>query len=154
MGKPKSSKKSGISGKITQLIQEITTQAQEESTKRKLNQQVKWRMPPKGGWDGDIFKWNQMDKPFDSNQPNNELKNTIQSASNPGNGGDLVNTATQIEYLAMAERAFRARHTMTFARNIAHATARQSGFSKEGGPFKLSVMKYLEDIQKMSAGSV
>ena len=151
---PKSSQKSTISDKITELIDEITEQSKKEAEDRKLNKQVKWMMPPKGDWDGDMFKWNKMDKPFDSDKPNEDLKKVVKDPEDPGNAGDLINTMTQIEYLAMAERAFRARHTMTFPRGIAHATARQKGFSTEGGPFKLTVKKYLEDIQKMSAGSV
>jgi len=152
MAKPKASKKSGMDPKLQQLIEEIVKQAKDEAKERKQNKQVKWRMPPKAGWDGDIFKWQQMDKPFDSKKSNDDLKKTVKSPDNPGNVGDLVNTMTQLEYLAMAERGFRARHSMTFTRGIAHATARQNGFSKDKGPFKMSVLKYLEDIQKMMAG--
>ena len=154
MSIPKSTQKSGMDPKLEDLIEEITTQAKDEAEERKQNKQVKWTMPPKSDWDGDLFKWKEMYKPFDSKKSNEDLKKTVKDAKDPGNGGDLVNTATQIEYLAMAERAFRARHTMTFVRGIAHSTARRYGFSQEGGPFKLSVKKYLEDIQKMSAGSV
>jgi len=154
MAKPTSSKKSGMDPKLTTLIDEIVTQAKDESKDRKTNKQVKWLMPPKGGWSGDIFKWNEMDKPFDSKKSNEDLKKTIKSASSPGNVGDLINTATQLEYLAMAERAFRARHTMTFSRNIAHATARKYGQSRDTGPFKFTVENYLKDLQKMSSGQL
>ena len=154
MARPTSSQKSGMDPKLVKLVDEIVTQAKDESKDRKTNKQVKWLMPPKGEWDGDIFKWNKMDKPFDSKKSNDELTDTVKSANNPGNGGDLINTATQIEYLAMAERAFRARHTMTFPRNIAHATARKYGQSQDTGPFKFSVENYLKDLQKMSAGQL
>lgn len=154
MATPKSSQKSSVSDVISSLIEELASQSEDEAKDRKQNKQVKWRMPPKKDWDGDIFKWEKMDKPFDSKKPNDELKATVKSPTNPGNAGDLVLSMTQIEYLAMAERAFRARHTMTFPRNIAHATARQNGFSKDKGPFKMSVLKYLEDVKKMSAGSL
>jgi len=154
MSEPKSSQKSSVSDIITSLIDELTSQAKDEAKDRKQNKQVKWKMPLKKDWDGDIFKWEKMDKPFDSKQSNDELKDVVKDPKNPGNAGDLVSTMTQIEYLAMAERAFRARHTMTFPRNIAHATARQNGFSKDKGPLKMSVLKYLEDISKMSAGSL
>ena len=85
---------------------------------------------------------------------NEELVDAVKDAESPGNVGDLINTNTQIEYLAMVERAFRARHTMSFPRGVAHASARRHGQGGDKGPLKFSVMKYLEDLQKMSAGSV
>ena len=111
-------------------------------------------MPPKGDWKGDLFKWQDLYHPFDSKDPNQELVDAVSDAENPGNVGDLVNTNTQIEYLAMVERAFRARHTMPFARGVAHTSGRRNGQGSDKGPLKFSVMKYLEDLQKMSAGSV
>lgn len=154
MGEPTSTKKSSVPGKLKSLIDDLVTQFKEESSQRKTNDGVKWTMPPKSGWDGDIFKWNQMDKPFDSKQPNQELTQTVSSGKSPGRTGDLINTNTSIDYLAAMERAFRARHTMTFPRNVAHATARIHGLSKDKGPLKLAVMKYLEDLQKTMAGKL
>ena len=150
----KSSQKSSISNVLQELIEELASQSKEESTERKKNDQVKWMMPPKGDWKGDLFKWQEMYHPFDSEDPNKELVEAVSDAKSPGNVGDLVNTNTQIEYLAMVERAFRARHTMSFARGVAHASGRRHGQGGDKGPLKFSVMKYLEDLQKMSAGSV
>lgn len=154
MADAKSSQKSSISNVLQKLVNELATQAKRESTERKKNAQVKWMMPPKGDWSGDLFKWQDLYHPFDSEKPNEELVKAISDAKDPGNAGDLVNTNTQIEYLAMMERAFRARHTMSFARGIAHASGRRHGQGGDKGPLKFSIMKYLEDLQKMSAGSV
>lgn len=152
--KPKSSQKSSIAPILNELIDELATQAEKEKDDRKQNKQCQWQMPPKKDWSGNLFKWEELDKPFDSEKPNEELVDSIKDSENPGNVGDLINTNTQIEYLAMMERAFRARHTMTFPRGVAHCSARRNGQSKEGGPLKRSVLKYLEDLQKMSAGQL
>ena len=149
-----SSQKSSISNILQKLIDELASQSKKESTERKKNDQVKWMMPPKGDWGGDLFKWQELYHPFDSKDPNEELVKAVSDAKSPGNVGDLVNTNTQIEYLAMVERAFRARHTMSFARGVAHASGRRHGQGGDKGPLKFSVMKYLENLQKMSAGSV
>ena len=154
MAKPKSSQKSSIAPILNELMDELVEQASKESDDRKQNKQCKWVMPPKKDWSGNLFKWKELDKPFDSEKPNKELVDAIKDPENPGNAGDLINTNTQIEYLAMMERAFRARHTMTFPRGVAHCCARRNGQSKEGGPLKRSVLKYLEDLQKMSAGNL
>lgn len=151
---PKSSKKSSISPILQELIRDLATQAEKEQEKRRENKQCEWQMPVKNGWSGDLFKWKELDKPFDAKKPNDELEKAIKDPENPGNGGDLVNTNTQIEYLAMMERAFRARHTMTFPRAVAHCSARRNGQSKEGGPLKQSLLKYLEDLQKMQSGQL
>lgn len=150
----KSSQKSSISDILQKLIDELSSQANSEAVSRKMNGQVEWMMPPKGKWGGDLFKWQDLYHPFDSEKPNEELVDAIKDAESPGNVGDLINTNTQIEYLAMVERAFRARHTMSFPRGVAHASARRHGQGGDKGPLKFSVMKYLEDLQKMSAGSV
>jgi hypothetical protein len=154
MAEAKSSQKSSISNVLQQLIEELASQSKEESKVRKKNDQVKWMMPPKKGWSGDIFKWQEMHHPFDSDKPNKELVKAVSNPKDPGNVGDLVNTNSQIEYLAMLERAFRARHTMSFPRGIAHASGRRHGQGGDKGPLKFSVLKYLEELQKMSAGSV
>jgi len=154
MGEPASVKKSNLCGKLQSLVDDLTEQFKIEAQDRKKNEGIKWTMPPKAGWDGDIFKWNKMDKPFDSTQPNEELTQTISSGDSPGRTGDLVNTNTSIDYLAAMERAFRARHTMTFPRNVAHATARKHGLGHDKGPLKLSLIDYLKDLQKTTTGKL
>lgn len=154
MGDPTSVKKSNLCGKLQAIVDDLTEQFKTESTDRKKNKGIKWTMPPKDGWDGDIFKWNKMDKPFDSSQPNEELTATISNGKSPGRTGDLINTNTSIDYLTAMERAFRARHTMTFPRNVAHATARKHGLGHDKGPLKLALIDYLKDLQKTTTGKL
>ena len=153
MAEPKSTQMSHMSQVLVDLLQDLTQQAETEQEDRRQSKQCQWQMPPKKDWSGNLFKWSELDTPFDSEDPNQELIDVVAASENPGNAGDLINTNSQIEYLAMMERAFRARHTMTFSRGVAHCSARRHGQSKEGGPLKRSVLKYLEDLQKMSAGS-
>ncbi len=98
------------------------------------------------------YAWSKIHDLFSQEQPNDELLKSV-NASDPGNSGDLVLCNAQIDYLSMMERAFRARHTMTFPRCIAHHCARRKGQGSDAGPLKYGVLDYLRDLKKTSSGS-
>ena len=114
-----------VDGTLEELMQEFTSQASEETKERVKNEQTKWIMPPKKDWDGDLWDWGGIYKAFDTDQLNKDLLRATEP--DVGNNGDLILGNTQIDYLSMVERAFRARHTMTFPRNVAHHCSRKDG---------------------------
>ena len=153
MAKPNASKKSNMSEVLSQLIETLASQCTETATARKDGNQSKWLMPDKGqsGWNGDLFDFAGINKPFDSEKPNQELIDAIKDVDSQGVSGDLVSSQVSIEYLAVLERAFRQRHTQSFPRAVLHGGARKYGLGADAGVLKWVILKYLQDIQKMSA---
>lgn len=137
-----------VDGTLEELMHEFTSQSSEETKKRVKNEQTKWIMPPKKDWDGDLSDWAGIYKAFDTDQLNKDLLRAVEP--DVGNNGDLILGNTQIDYLSMVERAFRARHTMTFPRNVAHHCSRKDGQGQQEGPFSYGVVDYLRQIDKVS----
>ncbi len=146
------SKKSEVSKVLSKLIETLSSQCLEVAKARKAGNQAKWVMPDKeGGWQGDLFDFASIVSAFDSSQSNQELLDAIKDVEDPGVVGDLLNCQVSIEYLAVLERAFRQRHTQSFPRSVLHGGARKYGLGAQQGIFKWVILKYLEDIQKMSS---
>ena len=96
-----------------------------------------------------LYDWKELHSAFSSDKPNEELLKSV-NPKDPGTSGDLIITNTQIDYLSTMERAFRARHTMTFPRNVAHHCARKAGEGHDSGPLKYGVLEYLKELKKVS----
>ena len=142
---------------LNALMNDFADQAKEEDEKRKKNEQVKWTMPPKHGkWQGDLYDWPSMYDAFESEELNELMKEsiTLSGDSSKGNDGDVLLGQTQMEYKSVLERAFRARHTMTFPRNVAHVCARKKGQGKDEGPLKYGVMDYMRQLDKVAKRKV
>ena len=164
--------------KISELIGELAKQAKDEEELRLKSKQVPWMMPPrttkspepspppcpgeplKGKkpskppsepWKGSPFDWKKMYYPFDSYVPSHQIGYTLRPIC-PGAAGDLPMAALQVDYLACAERAFRARHTTSFPRGVAHHALRRKGQGDSGGPLRYGVLDYLRDLKKVSGG--
>ena len=90
---------------------------------------------------------------FRRTKPNEEFIDKTLNPDDPGNHGDIMMCITQIDYLSVMERAFRARHTVTFPRNVAHHCSRKAGEGDEAGPLQYGVLDYLKELKKVSAGS-
>ena len=73
----------------------------------------------------------------------------ISDADAPGVVGDLMTSSLQGDYLAMQERAFRARHLSGVRRRL-HAAARRAGHGDDKGLFKRGVLGYVESVLKQS----
>jgi len=144
--------KSTVSNILQELINELSQGCRKDAEDRVKNKAVKWLMPPLEDWDGDLYDWSGIHSAFSSEDTNKEFLESIK-ADDPGNIGDLIMCNTQIDYLASMERAFRARHTMTFPRNVAHHCSRKDGEGHESGPLRYGVLEYLKELKKVSAGS-
>ena len=142
---------------LEKLMNSFAQQSKKEEEKRKENEQVQWIMPPKHKkWEGDLYDWPSMYDAFESEKLNELMREsiTLSGDSSKGNDGDVILGQTQMEYKSMMERAFRARHTMTFPRNVAHACARKKGQGKDEGPFKYGVMDYMRQLDKVAKRKV
>ena len=153
MAKPNASKKSNMSEVLSQLIESLSSQCVETADARKSGDQSKWLMPEKDQteWNGDLFDFAGINKPFDSEKPNQEFIDSIKDVDSQGVSGDLISSQVSIEYLAVFERAFRQRHTQSFPRSVLHGGARKYGLGADSGVLKWVILKYLQDTQKMSA---
>lgn len=147
------SKKSDIDPNFEKQVNARQQDAKDEEPKRRQNQQVLWFKPP--GWDGDPFNWEGMKIPFKRDKANEDYVTAVTDPKNPGNSGDLQATTTQIDYLAVMERAFRARHTYgahQYCRGTAQQLGRKKGHGHPRGTFKQLVLEYVRGILKQAGG--
>ena len=147
--------KANISAKLEDLLNGLGSQCARETKERAANAHnapTNMLANEEFGVRFNPYAWSKIHDLFSQEQPNDELLKSV-NASDPGNSGDLVLCNAQIDYLSMMERAFRARHTMTFPRCIAHHCARRKGQGSDAGPLKYGVLDYLRDLKKTSSGS-
>jgi hypothetical protein len=138
---------------LEELMKDFKKQAKEDGKERKKNEQVQWIMPPKHkSWQGDLYDWPSMYDAYESEELNDLMKFSIELSgeSSNGNDGDVLLGQSQMEYKSMLERAFRARHTMTFPRNVAHTCARKKGQGKDEGPLEYGVIDYMRQLDKVA----
>lgn len=71
----------------------------------------------------------------------------------PGNSADGIVLSLQIDYLAQAERAYRARATHTFPRTLTHLAAREKGHGQPTGVFLGQALDYFVLLLKQGASA-
>jgi hypothetical protein len=133
--------------------EQVTTlrkEADDERTNRPENKQTQWCVPEKRGWSGDLFDYDGMSDMFDRSQANEQFVQAVSSPDNPGVAGDLVVGPLQADYLAIMERAFRARHTMRRPRAVVHAMGRKLGHGHEKGTFVQTALEYVRSTVAQS----
>jgi len=152
------SKKSSIDPKFRDQLQELQTKAAEEEEKRLKGEQAKWMRPKE--WGGDTTDLDAMGDPFDRKQANEDYTKAAVAGSSCGVTGDLIVSVLQVETLAVMERAFRARHTMSFPRAVAHQQARRGkgladkyGHGGEEGVFKKGILDVVQRMLKQAGAN-
>lgn len=134
-----------------QVTQLKDTAAQEWSQANQAGQ-VRWMRPILGGYGGDLWDWEGMKEPFQREQANQWYLDATSDPLKPGRVGDAMITTTQIDYLAAMERAYRARHTMSFPRAVAqHTGRRRFGHAVDKGVFLRGVLEYVRDLIKQTS---
>lgn len=108
------------------------------------NEQGCWFRPE--GWNGDVFDYDGMKAPFDRQTANAQFVQAISDPDSPGTTGDLIATATQIDYLACLERAFRVRHAMPVPRLMLHAAGTMKGHGHDKGVYSLCGIEYVRRL--------
>ena len=108
--------------------------------------QRQWMTPEKKGWSGDVLDIKTIGEAFKRDQNHEDF---IKALTGNGVVGDLMVSQLQGEWLAVAERSFRARH-MSRPRAAMHAAARLYGHGHAQGLFKKGILGYLQGIIKNS----
>jgi len=109
-----------------------------------------WEIPD--DFVGDVQDIPNIHKPsFDRTEINtNYLECHSGDADNEAGVGDAGSLKIQLDYVAVAERAFRSRHA-SHLRCLAHAAARYAGHANDQGAFS-SVQNYAQDLSKVANG--
>ena len=136
------SQKAIVDANLEKLVNHFKQANQEAATDRVKNGPIPWFRPPVGEeWDGDLTKWADIHKPFQTDEAEEALTRAY-DPRDPGNSGDSVVLPMQIDYAAQAERAYRARVTQTFPRCAAHVAAREKGHGSDLGAIAGSTLNY------------
>lgn len=147
---PKATSKVNMDPKFEKRFRDLQDHAKKEEEERKQGGQVKWFRPE--GWDGDLSKVELSDNPFERKQANEEGVDAVKDGKSPGTTGDIVTAVTQIDTLAVMERAFRVRHFMRRPRAVAHLLARKKGHGDSKGAFGENGVEYVRALMKASRG--
>ena len=86
---------------------------------------------------------------FERLENEEDFKNAVSNPSTAGVNGDLIASSLQGDYLAVQERAFRARHSGRI-RDATHSAGRRAGHGNDAGVFTGSVLNYIEGVLKAS----
>ena len=131
-------------------LKTLQTQAAAEADARLTGSQTQWMMPEKYEWSGDLTAIEDLSKPFSRKYSNDKALDAIKDPSKPGTVGDLIVTSTQIDYLAVMERAFRVRHGSGRIRMLLQANARRQGQGQDGGSLVQCPLEYVRALVKQS----
>lgn len=146
----KATSKADVDPNFETQVKELQTQNAAIAPAALLGQQTQWLMPKHADWTGDLFDWDNMGKPFNRDASNKAFRDAISDAKSPGTTGDMAVTTTQIDILAIMERSFRARHTMSRPRAFAHAMGRRKGHGNDKGPLVQCQLEYIRGLVKES----
>lgn len=112
-------------------------------------------LPPKNftpsGWNGDVFDIPSLGLSFSRRELYGLFRTVVSATENGGTVGDLEVILTQGDYLAAAERAFRARHSSS-VRDKMHAAARHRGQGDPRGVLNSGLGNYIKQLVKLAAG--
>lgn len=137
---PRPAAKVGMDANFEKRLRELREHAQAERLARSRGGQVRWFRP--SDWDGDVFDHAGMGGPFSRDAANAEAVDAVKDPKAPGTTADTIAAAIMIETLAVMERAFRARHTLSRCRAVAHVLARKQNHGAAGGTFIQNGVEY------------
>lgn len=111
----------------------------------------RWFNPDRGGWSGDLADLVGMSQAFSRDENAEDYQSAMKDGQNAGVVGDLIASQLQGDYLAIMERAYRARHHSAL-RCAVHAAARSNGHYNSKGLFQQGVLGYITNIIKAARG--
>lgn len=106
--------------------------------------------PVLNDWSGDLTDLEGMASAFSREELNQTYEQMLDDPEKGGVVGDAIAIAFQVDWLALLERAYRARHTMNRCRSVAHATARRQGQGLEDGVLSHAYLEYLRGVLRQS----
>ena len=120
-GKPKAT----IDPVFTGRLRELREQAKNLHNAHQGKAQRNWQIPE--DMTTSLLDIKNLHMPaFDREELNNQYAEVTKDADNAGTIGDVISIKMQLDYNAMEERAFRARHT-TFCRSMCLGQGRRYG---------------------------
>ena len=144
-----------IDSNLQQVIQHFAQEKLQSFDARIANgQPVPWFRAPLGEWDGDLQTEAGLKAIHKSYNTEDAEAALIEAyvPGDPGNTSDGIFLSLQIDYMAQAERAFRARTTQSFPRTLAHVAAREKGHGQPTGVFLGQALNYFILLLKQGAG--
>lgn len=114
--------------------------------------QVQWSRP--SGWAGELTDWEGLAVPFSRKVSNDSFEASISDANSPGCTGDMLSTATQVDWLANLELAARSRYAMSWPRSLLHAAAVMAGNGVPQGAVTMCVLEYVRRLVAQTKGGV
>jgi hypothetical protein len=143
-----------VDNNLRNLLLHLSERKQLAGENRAKGSQVAWMRPPLGPrWDGDLSTQAgliALHSAFNTDQAEEALI-SAHDPDNPGNTGDDIALPLQIDYAAQAERAYRARATMSFPRMLAHVAGRERGHGAPNGVLAAGLLRYVDDILLQAA---
>jgi len=131
-------------------LDELAATADRTADAIRQTKQMAWDRP--GDWAGDHLDIADLTNAFDRSAIDGNYEECIASGSDPGTIGDVVSIKLQADYIAIQERAYRARH-LTPIRALGMAAARRKGHGHDKGVFKGGVVQYAQDAIKAGQSS-
>lgn len=150
--------KGKIDDVFTNNLKDLTTQDGQQGKASRGYGPRKWNIPEtsvqskhKDAGALDLLDIAGITAGFDRENIDTNYAELIQDGTDPGTCGDVISVKTQGDYIAIMERAFRARHA-TPVRCIAHAMGRRFGHSYDAGVFLGGVLKHVQDALQSGQG--
>lgn len=109
--------------------------------------QRQWQILPLRGWEGNPLDVPGIGQKFDRSEIHENYTGCLADPEEAGSSGDTQALVLQNDWVAMQERAFRARHA-TSVRCAVHSAGRRSGHAHDKGVIRTGVLKYIEDVLK------
>jgi len=134
--------------RIHSVFQKLISAFKEQTTKIAEAQQGPgqrvWQAPD--DWVGDPFNIAETHKPAFDRQEINTNYLELHAKDSEAGVGDAGSLKIQLDYTAVAERAFRSRHASNI-RCLAHTSARLTGHGSDAGVFA-HTQNYAQDLGK------
>lgn len=102
-------------------------------------------------WSGQLSDTKGMGIPFNREELYEQFRSVVKDADDSGVVGDLIAILFQGDFVASAERAYRARH-LSPVRARAHSVARRRGHGHVNGCLQQGMTGYLKHLLKLAAG--
>ena len=134
--------------KFRELLETLTIQAQRNAYAEDYGTDRVWMTP--GEHDTNVFDIRDMQLDAFSRESLNEKYIEIHKDPKEGHVGEAAAIKIQMDYMAVAERAFRYRHA-SYVRCLAHTSARDAGHGDESGVYS-GVLNYVQDLIQKANG--
>ena len=141
-------KKSDVAPTFEQFIRRLRDRAAAgaEELSRADWSASRWNVPTQEEGGGDLTDINKLSVGFVRDEANQMFIESIRDPANPGRSGDCIVSTVQVDFMAVAERAYRMRHSMQRPRAFLLALGRRQGQANERGPLTTCGLEYVRAL--------